>query len=198
MPPSTDERKMSTTNASILPSAPLDLQPSAGELLEAARLAAGLAIEEVAVSLQMSAREVAALERGRYHELAEPVFVRGYLRAYAHLLNIPASPVLEAFDQRPWTPSEEAPRNTTRLPRETHDRGRSLRIVAVVGAALLAMAGLWGWYANDGLPAAASQWLRSGGERPETVDDGASSGLANHSFGSLQTAQPPADPASLD
>ena len=69
-----------------------------GETLRQAREAKGLAIGEVAERLKLTAKQVEALELGRYEELPEPVFVRGFVRTYARFLNLVEADVLAQLD----------------------------------------------------------------------------------------------------
>ena len=76
-----------------------ELQSSPGHRLREARLSAKISVEEVAARLHLDARLIDALENDRYGELPQPTFVRGYLRGYAHLLNLPSTPIIEAYDR---------------------------------------------------------------------------------------------------
>ena len=57
-----------------------------GAALQAARLARQLSVAQVADRLKLSAAVVAALEANEWDRLPAPVFVRGYIRAYARLM----------------------------------------------------------------------------------------------------------------
>lgn len=69
-----------------------------GARLASARLAAGLAVEDVAVQMRISLRQVEAIEADRYDELPGPVFVRGFVKNYARLLNLDPTPLLHALE----------------------------------------------------------------------------------------------------
>jgi cytoskeleton protein RodZ len=69
-----------------------------GILLAAARKASGLSIAEVAVEMRISPRQVEAIEADRYEDLPGAVFVRGFVRNYARLLNIDPVPLLHALE----------------------------------------------------------------------------------------------------
>lgn len=81
-----------------------DADIGAGQLLRDARLAKGLGITDVAASLRLEVRAVNNLEADAFDKLPGPTFVRGYLRSYARLLDIPAGPVLEAYERCQFTP----------------------------------------------------------------------------------------------
>ena len=53
-----------------------------GERLRAAREAAGLSVDDVALRLHMPARVVRSLESEDWSRLGAPVFVRGQVRSY--------------------------------------------------------------------------------------------------------------------
>ena len=60
-----------------------------GARLRSARESAGLTLQDVSARLKMPARVIDALESGRTEVLGAPVFVRGQLRSYARLLDVP-------------------------------------------------------------------------------------------------------------
>lgn len=71
---------------------PVALGP--GALLAAERSAQGLAVGDIARQLKLSARQVEALERDDYDAFAGMVFVRGFLRNYAKLLDVDPEPLV--------------------------------------------------------------------------------------------------------
>ena len=76
----------------VVPVAPVII--SAGSRLTAARTAAGLSIAEVARQLKLSPLQVEALETGEHKKLPGPVFVRGFMRNYARLVNLDPVPLI--------------------------------------------------------------------------------------------------------
>lgn len=77
-----------------------------GSALREAREQQGLSIEEVAIRLKFAPRQIAALEEGRFDQLPEMIFVRGFVRSYARLLQVDENPLLEAL---PGAPVQGAP-----------------------------------------------------------------------------------------
>lgn len=71
-----------------------------GALLARVRVERGLTPEDLAHTLNLSLSTLRALEADDLSRLPSPIFVRGYLRAYARLLLVPSAPVLAAFDQQ--------------------------------------------------------------------------------------------------
>ena len=76
----------------VVPVAPVII--SAGSRLTAARTASGLSIAEVARHLKLSPLQVEALETGDHKKLPGPVFVRGFMRNYARLVNLDPVPLI--------------------------------------------------------------------------------------------------------
>lgn len=70
---------------------------SPGERLKNARQALGLTVAEVAAHLKLNEKKIEALERGDAESVAAPVFVAGYLRSYARLLELSEEQVLADF-----------------------------------------------------------------------------------------------------
>ena len=75
------------------PAAPLEAA-GVGETLSRARCAVGLSVEDVALQLKFNARQIDALEKGRYDELPVGTFARGMVRNYARLLKLDPEPLL--------------------------------------------------------------------------------------------------------
>ena len=65
-----------------------DEVPSPGEQLRKARVGYGWSLQDVSANLNLDVDVVRALESGDYAGLPEPAFIRGYLRAYARLMEL--------------------------------------------------------------------------------------------------------------
>jgi len=74
---------------------------SPGAQLKAARLVLGLSVSDVSSRLKLSIKKIEALENDDVANIATPVFVAGYLRTYARLLELPEDEVLAGFDTLP-------------------------------------------------------------------------------------------------
>jgi len=84
---------------SLDPPAELPIRPQElGLQLRLAREACRLSIASAAASLHLSPRVIEALEGDEFGRF-EPVYVRGYLRNYARLLNLPADPLIESYNR---------------------------------------------------------------------------------------------------
>jgi cytoskeleton protein RodZ len=106
------------------------------------RRAQGLSLGDIARQLKLSVRQVEALERDDYRAFAGMVFVRGFLRNYAKLLQVDPEPLLamtasEAVPAPPVQPA--APLREARAPWLTLP-GRGWLLAALVLAALVVAA----------------------------------------------------------
>jgi cytoskeleton protein RodZ len=72
------------------------LQP--GERLKQARESLGFSLEDIATHLHLSVDKIAALERGESEGIAAPVFLAGYLRAYAKKVDLPVEEIIAAYE----------------------------------------------------------------------------------------------------
>ena len=81
---------------------------SPGEILKRAREAKSLSVAAIAAQLNLDIRTVEALEQGDPAKLPAPIFVRGYLRGYARLVEVPEDEVVNVY--RAQAPEEPAPR----------------------------------------------------------------------------------------
>ena len=59
-----------------------------GELLQAARIKQGLALDDVAARMHLSSSILSAIEDNNFAEITAPIFVKGYLRAYARIVSL--------------------------------------------------------------------------------------------------------------
>ena len=69
-----------------------------GEWLQQARLKSEMTVEQVATALNIDQRKVEAIEASQFIQLGAPVYVKGYLRKFARLVNVPEEALLERYD----------------------------------------------------------------------------------------------------
>lgn len=74
---------------------------AAGQMLAQQREKLGLDIEECSDKLKISSGKILALESGNDAPFASEIFIRGYLRNYAKLLNLSIADVLDCYDSQP-------------------------------------------------------------------------------------------------
>jgi cytoskeleton protein RodZ len=77
-----------------------------GTRLRAAREALGASVDEVAHDLHLERDVILSLESEDYESLGAPVFVRGYMRSYARLMNLPEDEVVVAVEAQEPEPEE--------------------------------------------------------------------------------------------
>ncbi len=69
-----------------------------GKQLRRAREASGLSVQSVSASLHLTPKIVIALEEGDFAQF-QPVYVKGYLRNYGRLLNLPVEHLINSYDR---------------------------------------------------------------------------------------------------
>lgn len=73
---------------------------STGDLLRRTRIQQGLTVEEVAARLYLVTSQVESMENDRYDLLPSEVFVKGFLRNYAKLLELDADAVIRGYSHQ--------------------------------------------------------------------------------------------------
>ncbi len=119
---------------------------SPGALLKRARHEEGYTQIEVARRLNLSVKVITAIEKDDYKDLPGLSYIRGYLRAYASLLNCSADKVLKAFEQQGFASCAEQPdkiqnNNLASVAIEKEHIARVLSYILIV--AFIAMSFLW-------------------------------------------------------
>jgi len=118
-----------------------------GGRLVKAREARGLTLAVVADKLRLSAATLQALESNRYEDLPEPIFVRGYLRAYARLLEMDAEVFVAEYDRVVGIPGPVIT-PTPKVRRQVTARASYIRgITALIVVAMVVLFGSW-WYSR--------------------------------------------------
>ncbi len=113
--------------------------------LVAAREAKGLTLAVVARKLRLSIATLQALESGRYEDLPEPIFVRGYLRSYARLLEMDEELLVAEYDRLVHTPDPVLTPTTKIRRQETALDRYILGVTALIVATTVVLLGSW-WY----------------------------------------------------
>ncbi len=127
-----------------------------GRYLRKMREALELSRAEVAAGLYLHEKMVAALEEDDQEALPGPVFVQGYLRKYARLLNIPEAPLLQAYNRqmvpRKHRRKEEGPLAGSPIRPEIRSNHTLVRLVTWgMALGLLALVAVW-WQGDMGWP----------------------------------------------
>ncbi|MFA5960824.1 MAG: helix-turn-helix domain-containing protein [Tatlockia sp.] len=122
----------------------------------------GYSREYVAGKLHLRVQLIEHLEADDYSQMPEPVFIKGYLRAYAKLVDEPVEPLMEIFNKI-YCPERKLEKTLWQSKRESNRWERFVRLstgVIAVGA-LVAVGLLWhknkdqSLFANKSTPALA-------------------------------------------
>ena len=124
------------------------IKESPGAQLSAIRLAKGLDVEYIAEKLHLRAKLIRLLEADDYANMPDPVFIKGYLRAYAKLLNANPEPFLEIFN-RNFLVERKTEKALWQPQRDTCHAERSLRWLTLsFGLVVLVSVAVW-WYKSQ-------------------------------------------------
>lgn len=123
-------------------------QPDQSLPLANLRQQKGYTVEYVASKLHLRTRIIELIENGDFHLLPEPVFVKGYLRAYSKLLGISAEPMIATFDAQYICEKKPERAALWQSKRESHKADHIIRWVTVLFAlGVLVAVGVW-WQKN--------------------------------------------------
>ena len=118
-----------------------------GAYLARQRMDKGYGLEYVAGKLHLRVRLIELLEADEYHLMPEPVFVKGYLRAYARLVDVPADPLLEIFN-RLYANERKVERTLWQSKRETHSAEHVVRWLTSIFVISVFVAAFFWWQSN--------------------------------------------------
>ena len=136
--------------------------PGPGERLRAARLSMGFDLAKIASELHLTSAVVERLEADDYSAVGARVFVRGYLRNYARIVEMPVESILRQFDEK-WpddTPTHSMLRESPRLPADggpSRGVAGAMSWLLVIGLLVLFVI-WWRGYLDDVVP----EQIRSG------------------------------------
>jgi cytoskeleton protein RodZ len=121
-----------------------DAGDGVGEELARARAALGFTIKDVAQQLKFAARQIEALEQGRFEQLPTGTFARGMVRAYARLLKLDAEPLVQRIAAQTVTPDNAAAVASVQRPIPITDSTRRTNLIyaALSLAILVVIAGV--------------------------------------------------------
>ncbi len=107
----------------------------------------GYTVDYVASKLHLRAKIIELIEVGDFNLLPEPVFIKGYLRAYSKLLGVAPDPFLHIFNSQ-FTEEKKPERALWQSKRESHKAEHFIRWFTLLFAfgVLLAIS-LW-WHNN--------------------------------------------------
>ena len=112
--------------------------PGVGEELANARAALGLSVADIAQQLKFGARQIEAMEQGRFEELPSGTFARGMVRSYARLLKLDAEHLVGRMAARVAVPDNAEAVASIRRPIPITDTGRRGNLIyAALSLAIL-------------------------------------------------------------
>ncbi len=139
--------------------------PGLGDEFRAAREARRLSLSDVSEQIHIRSVYLQGIEDEEWSSIGAPVYVRGFIRAYARFLGIDPEPGVEAFNATLGRPSVGAAPSDYRNPAATRRPGPSpwLWAAAIVAAVLVGFVGYSLFALRGGEPAPASA---TAGSRP--------------------------------
>jgi cytoskeletal protein RodZ len=115
--------------------------------LSALRQQKGFTIEYVASKLHLRVRVIELIENGDFKLLPEPVFIKGYLRAYSKLLGVPPEPFLAVFNEQ-YVFEKKSDRALWQSRREPHKAEYFIRLFTIFFAIGVLIAVVVWWEKN--------------------------------------------------
>ena len=82
-----------------------------GERLQAARIKQGLSIDDIANRMHLNVQIVKAIEDNNFDDITAPIFVKGYLRAYARIVGLDEEEMIQQYAN--YYSHEDPPISTT-------------------------------------------------------------------------------------
>jgi cytoskeleton protein RodZ len=117
-----------------------------GQTLRAARERQGLSLTDVAARLNLTVSALGYLEAGEFARLPGHTFARGYIRAYARLVDLDAAALVQDFDRLTGSDASGAEvRNLNRIAEPTWLSKTLLKLVSALLLLLLAGLGYYLW-----------------------------------------------------
>ena len=127
---------------------------TAGDMLREERLRQNISEKEVADQLHITVHYVRALESNNYEKLPGAVFVKGYLKTYAALLNLDEAELLGKYENASWQQHEEEKERARLYVRRQRGKNFPWVVLSVLGFAG-GFAGLWAYnnyFGENGQP----------------------------------------------
>ncbi|MBE0366333.1 RodZ domain-containing protein [Pseudoalteromonas aurantia] len=126
-----------------------DVPPTLGYTLQVAREAAGFSIEEIAERLKLSPQQINQLERDDYDKLGPLTFIRGYLKSYCAILQLPAKETMGLFKSPEKQAVSKKMQSFSRRTEKEASDNRLMIISYVILIVTLGASGLWWWQSTD-------------------------------------------------
>jgi cytoskeleton protein RodZ len=159
-----------------------------GERLQAARIKKGLSLEDVANRMHLSPSILEALEDNNFDEITAPIFVKGYLRAYARIVSLSEDEMIEQYVD--FYSEEDPPINSTSnvapelSPADTRIKWATYSVILVLAVLLAA----WWWNKQQNQDAPVSLDVQS-----SRTDESAATDLVDSDIQAGSETQVPAE-----
>jgi len=116
-----------------------------GDRLQAARIEQDLSIEDVATRMHLSIGILKAIEVNNFDEVTAPIFVKGYLRAYARIVSLDEDEIIQQYLD--YYSDEDPPISSTSnlAPEISSDDARVKWTTYLVIIGLLGLLAVWWW-----------------------------------------------------
>lgn len=116
-----------------------------GDRLQAERIKLGLSIEDVAMRMHLSIGILEAIEENNFDDITAPIFVKGYLRAYARIVSLNEDEMIQQYLD--YYSDEDPPINSTSnlAPEISSDDARIKWTTYLVIIGLLGLLAVWWW-----------------------------------------------------
>lgn len=116
-----------------------------GDRLQAARISIGLTIEDVANKMHLSESILSSLEDNDFDDITAPIFVKGYLRSYARIVNVDENDIIQQYASfyTDGDPPISSTSNTSPELNSGDTRVKWITWLVIVG--LIALLSIWWW-----------------------------------------------------
>ena len=116
-----------------------------GDRLQAQRIAMGLTLEELAKKMRLSVPILKSIEENDFGQISAPIFVKGYLRSYARIVNADENDIITQYitDYTDEDPPISSTSNTA--PEINADDSRVKWVTYLVIFALISLLVVWWW-----------------------------------------------------
>ena len=116
-----------------------------GDRLQAQRIAMGLTLDELAKKMRLSEAILTNIEENDFSEISAPIFVKGYLRSYARIVNADENEIIAQYitDYTDEDPPISSTSNTA--PEINADDARVKWVTYLIVFALIALLAVWWW-----------------------------------------------------
>jgi cytoskeleton protein RodZ len=123
---------------------------TAGQILQDARLASGISVQEVSNNIHLKLSVINNIEQSVCDKHISPTFMRGYIRCYARFLKISEDEVIAAYDCQNVVCEQQAELQSfsRRTKLEAHDNRLMLVSYGIIGFMLIVFL-IWGLRGDD-------------------------------------------------